>query len=864
MKQLFASIVAVMGLMACTSTKKVISEDKSLGTVTVTTASSEYRTVAPRYWDILHTDIDLQPFQMRHGSYLYEAKGTAQIRLRPYFYPSDSILLDAPSMKVEQVALKHPQTKPLSYYQKEEKLVIKLDKTYAAHDTIVLFIQYVAQPYAANPGGSKAISEDRGLYYINNNYEVPGKPKQLWTQGETQANSHWFPTFDQPNEKFTFTLRLTVPDSFVTLSNGALVKTQKTGNGERVDTWEMRQPIQPYAIMFAVGNFVIINDTPWKGKPIQYYVEPVYAPYALRIFQHTPQMIDFFSGITGVPYPWNKYSQIIVRDYVSGAMENTSASLFGEFMHQNHRELADRNNEDVVSHELFHQWFGDYVTAKSWGQLTLNESFATYGEQLWRKHRYGAVSNDLLAYNDLNSYLRQAVNNDPPLVRTQYARHEDMFDRVSYQKGSAILRYMHGLMGDSAFYLAMNRYLQSHALGNAEVSDWRKAVEQVTGTDWTPFFLQWYYKGGHPVLKLEYDYNDSLQMLQVHIQQLQPGAAYALTLKSGLVYGSELQPIVWNLQKKQQQFSYPYQQGVKPLIIPDIEHGLVGEMQETKSASLWLQQFLVAENDYISKRRSLTAALQYATDSASYLLVAAGLKDPHPEVRTHALSLLHDYYTHQKHFKDLKDAIVLLARHDGNNLVRAEAFKVLGAWKVFSMKEAFSEAVGDSSYAVAGAALEALSAIDSTSAYRIAVSRIARGDCHAELRHAVWSILAKAGNDADFNMLAHTSKTLYGRSKIALAQQLYTYAIRCEDPKVLDSCLHLLQQMAATESIKTYRFDVGAVVFRLYQYYQHAAASTNKSLRAVATARLPIIDPYRARIIADEKDADLIERYRAL
>lgn len=863
MKQLFASIVAVMGMMACTSTKKVISEDKSLGAVTVTTASSEYRTAAPRYWDILHTDIDLQPFQMRHGSYLYEAKGTAQIRLHPYFYPSDSILLDAPSMKIEQVALKHPQVKPLSYYQKEEKLVVKLDRTYAAHDTIVLLVQYVAQPYAAKVGGSKAISEDRGLYYINNNYEVPGKPKQLWTQGETQANSHWFPTFDQPNEKFTFTLRLTVPDSFVTLSNGALVKTQKTGNGVRMDTWEMRQPIQPYAIMFAVGNFVIVNDTPWKGKPIQYYVEPAYAPYALRIFQHTPQMIDFFSGVTGVPYPWNKYSQIIVRDYVSGAMENTSASLFGEFMHQNHRELADRNNEDVVSHELFHQWFGDYVTAKSWGQLTLNESFATYGEQLWRKHHYGVVSNDLLAFNDLSSYLRQAENNDPALVRTEYAHREDMFDRVSYQKGSAILRYMHGLMGDSAFYRAMNLYLRSHALGNAEVSDWRKAVETVTGTDWTPFFKQWYDKAGHPVLKLAYVYDDSLQVLQVRVQQQQE-STYSLSLKAILVYDTAQQKIDWNITSRQQQFSYPYRKGVKPLFIPDCEHWIVGEIHETKTPALWLQQFLVAENDYISKRRSLTAALQYATDSASYLLVAAGLKDPHSEVRTHTLSLLHDYYTHQKHFKGLKDAIALLALQDGNNLVRAEAFKVLGAWKVFSMKEAFSEAIGDSSYAVAGAALEALSAIDSLSAYRIAAARIARGDCHAELRNAVWSILAKAGTADDFNMLATTSKTLSGRSKIALAQQLYTYVIRCEDPKVLDSCLHLLQQMAATESIKSYRFDVGAVVFRLYQYYQHVAASNNKSLRAVATSRLPIIDSYRARIIADEKDDDLIDRYRAL
>src|SRR5690606_25883012 len=149
---------------------------------------------------------------------------------------------------------------------------------------------------------------------------------------------------------------------------------------------------QIYALMFAVGKFEIIDDEPWNQIPVNYYVEPEYAPFAQKMFQNTPEMMGFFSEITGVPYPWNKYSQIVVRDYVSGAMENTTASLFGEFMNQNFREIADKNYEDVVAHELFHQWFGDYVTAESWSHINLNESFANYGEYRWRKYKYGDAS----------------------------------------------------------------------------------------------------------------------------------------------------------------------------------------------------------------------------------------------------------------------------------------------------------------------------------------------------------------------------------------------------------------------------------------------------------------------------------------
>ncbi|MCY1554332.1 Aminopeptidase N [compost metagenome] len=140
--------------------------------------------------------------------------------------------------------------------------------------------------------------------------------------------------------------------------------------------------------MMAVGDFAVQKDT-WKGKEVAYYVPKAYGPYARNIFNHTPEMMQFFSDKLGVPYPWDKYSQVVGYNYVSGAMENVTASLFGSFNLKNDRELADAPNDFIVAHELFHQWFGDYVTCESWGQLTVNESFADYSEYLWTEYKYG-------------------------------------------------------------------------------------------------------------------------------------------------------------------------------------------------------------------------------------------------------------------------------------------------------------------------------------------------------------------------------------------------------------------------------------------------------------------------------------------
>ncbi|RYZ54416.1 MAG: M1 family peptidase [Sphingobacteriales bacterium] len=723
-------------------------------------------------------------------------------------------------------------------------------------------MRYTAKPYASPTGGSAAIKDDRGLYFINTDGKVAGKPRQIWTQGETQANSHWMPTVDQPNERFTMRLELTVPDSFVTLSNGSLELTQKAGNKLRRDVWVMNKPIQTYAYMFAVGDFVRVEDSSWRNREISYYTEPAYAPYATGMFRHTPEMVEYFSRVTGVPYPWNKYSQIVVRDYVSGAMENTTASLFGEFMNQNFRELADKNNEDVVSHELFHQWFGDYVTAESWSNLTVNESFANFGEQLWREFKYGRASADELAFDDLSRYIGQAAYNDDPLVRFHYHNREVMFDRISYQKGGAILRYMRGLMGEKAFSRAMQIYLTKNALQSAEAHNWRMAVEEATGQDWTLFFNQWYFRGGHPELNLSYNYDDSSRELKVSVVQTGTDSLYRyhLPLQAGLIYGSKLEVADWKITKKKEVFSFPYNGDTRPVFIPDFHAWPPGVIKEKKVSSDWLAQFKVS-NLFMNKRRAITGAFLTPGDAASREVIHAALRDSLDGIRSYTLSLLQRAADKNKFHEAFRDELIMIAMHDGKNKVRAAAFDVLGAWKTSSAKDEMLKAINDSSYMVAGAALNALDRVSKDTAYTIARS-IARNDNKAHLEAAVWKIISARGEAADFDIFSQKSSKVYGQRKISFAQSLNSYLLASSDMEGYRKSLELLTELAANESISSYRYNIGSKVAGLPAYLREQIKSaTDSDKKALLGEKLKLAEQYRQTVISQETDPENLGKY---
>ena len=362
-----------------------------------------YREAETILTDLVHTKLEVN-FNWTNST----MNGVATITAKPHFYSTDSLILDAKGMKINSVKL---DGSALTYSYKDNYLRIKLNKQYAKDQKYTVVIDYVAQPETVEAEGSSAISGAKGLYFINPTGEDKSKMPQIWTQGETEASSVWFPTIDSPNAKTTQEIYITVEDKFVTLSNGKLIQKTKHKNGTRTDYWKQDLPHAPYLFMFAVGEFKIVKDTYTKQNgqkiDVNYYVEQEWEASAKAIFGETPAMISYFSKLLGVEFPWDKYHQIVVRDYISGAMENTGAVVFGDFVYKNDKELLDDNDQSIIAHELFHHWFGDLVTCESWANLPLNESFANYAEYLWNEYKYGKDVADYELDKSTNEYFQE-------------------------------------------------------------------------------------------------------------------------------------------------------------------------------------------------------------------------------------------------------------------------------------------------------------------------------------------------------------------------------------------------------------------------------------------------------------------------
>ncbi|WP_235324454.1 M1 family metallopeptidase [Pedobacter lusitanus] len=409
-----------------------------------------YRGSAEKINDLIHTKLDVK-FDYKKR-YLY---GKEWVTIKPHIYATDSLRLDAKGMDIKTVAVvRNGRNIPLKYTYDNLSLAIKLDKVYQSTENYTIYIDYTAKPDELKLEAGAAITDAKGLYFINPDSTEKGKPVQIWTQGELESSSAWFPTIDRTNQKTTDEISMTVPAKYVTLSNGRLASQKKNADGTRTDTWKMELPHSPYLFMMAVGDFKIYRDK-WRDKEVSYYLEPAYAPYAKEIFSFTPEVMEFYSKILGVDYPWNKYAQIVVRDYVSGAMENTTATLHGAYVQGTARELADRyydKGRSTIVHELFHQWFGDYVTAESWSNLTVNESFADFSETLWAEHKYGQDTGDEHNNEALETYLEDPANATKDLVRFHYHAAQDMFDDVSYKKGGRILNMLRNYLTPTVFF----------------------------------------------------------------------------------------------------------------------------------------------------------------------------------------------------------------------------------------------------------------------------------------------------------------------------------------------------------------------------------------------------------------------------
>ncbi|MEO5595298.1 MAG: M1 family metallopeptidase [Chitinophagaceae bacterium] len=705
-----------------------------------------YRATSPRINDLVHTKLEVK-FDY-NKSYLY---GKAWITLKPHFYATDSLSLDAKGMDISKVALaKGTALTPLKYKYDGMMLTVKLDKEYTANDKYIIYIDYTSKPNELKVKGSEAIKDAKGLYFINPKGEDKDKPTQIWTQGETEANSVWFPTIDKPNQRCTDEIYMTVPEKYVTLSNGLLTSQKKNADGTRTDYWKMDLPHAPYLFFMGVGDYAIIKDA-YKGKEVSYYVEKPYAAVARKIFGLTPEMIAFYVKITGVEYPWAKYSQITGRDYVSGAMENTTATLHTDALQQDARELVDGNKfEEYVAHELFHQWFGDLVTTESWSNLTVNESFANYSEVLWSQYKYGKDAGDDKNLEDMQGYLA-SHSESKDLVRFHYADKEDMFDAVSYNKGGRILHMLRTFLGDSAFFKGLNVYLTANKFKTGEAHQLRLAFEEVSGLDLNWFFNQWYFGSGNPKVDISYVYDDAAGKASVIVKQTQEGdQAFRLPIAIDVYNGKEkVRRNVW-IEHRIDTFSFSYKK--RPdLINADAEKVILWEKKDDKTLENFIHQYTYAGN-YSDRKEAIDFCAKNQEEPKALALLKMAMKDRYYPLRSYTIGQLDIKKTTVKN--EIEPLLADIAKNDAKPTVRAAALGMLGQYAKPEYKPLFLKAVQDSSYSVSGEALGALAQLDGDIA--IANARaFAKQPLKGKLGAVVSQILIETGSgEEDFDVIA--------------------------------------------------------------------------------------------------------------
>lgn len=780
---IYFSILTIL-LVGCNPKKQTTKTEEV--TVGVTTTEKEEPKVQPIYNasekrvnDLIHTVLKVK-FDWANRQLI----GNATLTLQPYAYPTDSLILDAKAMDINKVSLVGGDD--LKYKYDGLSLRIKLPKQMVRGEKYGVVIDYVANPEKVEQKGSSAISEAKGLYFINHDGSNPKKHMEIWTQGETESSSTWFPTIDAPNEKTTQEMYITVKNEYKTLSNGMMVSSASNSDGTRTDYWKMDLPHAPYLFMMTIGDFEIVKDE-WTRKDgskmeVSYYVESKYAPCARDIFGKTPKMIGYFSELLGVEYPWPKYSQVVVRDYVSGAMENTSATIHGDFLYQTKRELIDDNNESIIAHELFHHWFGDLVTCESWSNLPLNESFANYSQFLWDEYEHGRMEADMNAFDEMDGYFLSAQQGGHvDMIRFDYANKEDMFDGHSYNKGGRILHMLRTYLGDDVFFAALKNYLTENAYTATEIHELRMQFEKASGEDLNWFFNQWFLASGHPVVNISQSYDQVKKELKVEINQTQnfdEWPLYQLPIDIDIyINGSVKRERVW-VSNELNRFTFNLSQ--KPdLVNVDATKTTLWKKQDKKDLDQWIYQLNNAPL-WLDKKEAFEK-LEKSGNADAMDAVMKMLHHQFYDVRLMAIKSLDACVKNRS--EQVKSELIAMYENESNPAVRSAIIDFLSKEysDVSALNPLFEKGFKDPSLMVLASALKGYAAHNGEKGLEKA--KMYENEESSKVHLAVADIYASYGGVEHKDFFTKNMNELSGFNKFSFASYYFKYLTR-QDEKV--------------------------------------------------------------------------------
>lgn len=567
-------------------------------------------------------------------------EGTATVTLSPINDGFKHFELDASEMRIASVRLLAVEQRDtghlirstaqfatrLDFETHPDRLVIELDRSYARNEQITVAINYSCFPR-------------KGLFFIKPDVTYTNKPRQVWSQGENEDSHWWFPCHDVTNQKMTTELIVTVNAKYFALSNGELLGVRDNQQeGTRTFHWSQAQPHPAYLVTVVIGEYEQIKDT-YKDLPVDYYVYKDRVAAGQKLFANTPKMIELFEQRFGYKYPYAKYAQILVDDFLFGAMENTSASTFTDRCLLDAQAELDINYDDIVAHELAHQWWGDLVTCKDWAQIWLNESFATYSEYLWREHSRGRDEARFVIFQDFLTYLREDwTSHRRPIDCRKYRFSEELMDRHAYEKGACVLDMLRWTLGDDGFFRSLAHYLKKFEFNVAETNDFKIAIEEATGQNLHWFFDQWLHGVGYPELEVSYEWQRDQKMLRVSVLQKQgqlqenkedqtpvfrfPVEIEITTVEAGEIIETEHRQLYRvEITKAEQEFYFPCASKPRMLLF-DKGHRIFKLMNFPKSAQELSYQLSKAE-DVLDRIRAARELSEFKGDETTSALSAA-------------------------------------------------------------------------------------------------------------------------------------------------------------------------------------------------------------------------------------------------
>lgn len=605
-------------------------------------------------------------------------QGTCTITLMPIRSGIKQLILDAVDLNIKSVAIAGV-SQPFDY--DGQQLIIQLLQP-TATTALDLAISYnVQQP-------------QRGLYFISPTADYPNKPTQVWTQGEDEDSRFWFPCFDYPGQLATSEIRVRVPKTYLAISNGELVNTEAVGE-DKIYHWHQKQVHPTYLMTLAVGDFAELKDE-WNGIPITYYVEKGREADGKRSMGKTPRMMEFLTQKYGYLYPYPKYAQVCVDDFIFGGMENTSTTLLTDRCLLDERASLDNmRTESLVLHELAHQWFGDLVVIKHWSHAWIKEGMASYAEVLWTEYEYGKDDAAYYLLGEARSYLDEDSSRyRRPIVTNIYREAIELYDRHLYEKGACVYHMIRAILNDELFDRAIATFVRDNAHQTVETIDLLRAIDQATGYNLAFLFDQYVFRGGHPDYKVAYSWDGDSNLATLTVTQTQgkENSKDLFDLKIPVAFGyidGEAKTFTLRIHQQEQSFYFPLEKK------PDFVSFDVGN-SFLKTVTL---EYPFPE---------LKNQLQYDSDPISriYAATALGKKGGIEAIKALGKSLTDDSFWG----------------------VRLEVAKQLGKITFNQAAEALISGLQDSDARVRGAVIEALSNFKTLQAYDTIKQALERGD----------------------------------------------------------------------------------------------------------------------------------------